>query len=132
MASKALKLAVALLTCVSVGLPPSLAEARPAGAIGAPAGTAVTARAGAVAPPLLRVVLPRVSGILWGLPPPLLRQVLPGELLRRSRLLPATLNSGAAFAAGLIEGMALGAILASASRQRVYRTRYYAPRYYRR
>ena len=29
MASKALKLAVALLTCVSVGLPPSLAEARP-------------------------------------------------------------------------------------------------------
>ena len=80
MASKALKLAVALLTCVSVGLPPSRRGEVPLEAIGAPAGTAVTARAGAMGPaPITRRPSTGIRDIMGATTPVITAGYYPGN-----------------------------------------------------
>ena len=133
MASKALKLAVALLTCVSVGLPLSLAEARPRwGHWGSGWHAGYGPGWGYGARPFYASSFygyPRYHG---GYYPAYSGGYYPGYYYGGPVYYRRRSNSVAALAAGLIGGVALGAILASASRQRVYRTHSYAPRYHRR
>jgi hypothetical protein len=126
MASKALKLAVGLLTCVSVSLPPSLAEARPRwagyyGGYGYPAyygGYGYPAYYGGYYPAYYGGYPAYYGGYYPG-------YYYGGPVYYRRR----RSNAGAALAVGLIGGIALGAILASAARsQRAY----YRPVRYRR
>jgi hypothetical protein len=127
MASKALKLAVGLLTCVSVSVPPSLAEARPFwGGGGWGHGWHGGYGPGWYRPHVFhgwrgyygRFGYPAYYGGYYP------GYYYGGPIYYRRRS-----NTGAALAAGLIGGIALGAILANATRsQRVY----YRPVRYRR
>lgn len=127
MASKALKLAVGLLTCVSVSVPPSLAEARPfwrGGGWG-------PAWHGGYGPGWYR---PHVfhgwrgyygrfgyPAYYGGYYPAYYGGYYPGYYYGGPIYYRRRSNTGAALAAGLIGGIALGAILANATRsQRVH------------